>query len=58
MTALLPSEEEAVAADEFAHQQETINGGNAVGDQAGNHLALAAGGLWGSKVTPEIGDLA
>ena len=57
LLALLPSKEEAVVAHKLTHQQETINGGNAVGDEAGYHLALASGLLRGCQFTPDSGYL-
>lgn len=39
---LLTTEQRAVGLHEFARQQETIDNGDAVGNEIGNELALAA----------------
>ena len=39
---LLTTEQRAVGLHEFARQQETIDNGDAVGNEVGNELALAA----------------
>ena len=50
---LLPSEEETVAFHEFAYQQEPVDGGDAVGDYAGNNLTFAGSRLRSGEVMPE-----
>ena len=58
LLALLASEDVAVAFHELAHQQETVNGGNAVADQMGYEFAFAAGLLRSNKIVPKCADLA
>ena len=51
---LLPSEDVAVAFHEFAHQQETVNGGNAIGYETSNKFPFATGLLGCRQAVPEV----
>ena len=48
-----PAKEEAVVANELAHQQKAVDGRDAVGHDMCNHLALGCRWLWGREVVPQ-----
>ena len=58
LLAFLAIENEAVAADKFAYQQEAVDGSDTVANQTGYYLALAAGLLGCGQVVPKVGNLA